>query len=110
MEIDLLKIIVIGMSIEFVLAMIYVSSLLAIAKKFDGLSKVLLSLMVYATTSIVLVLPLLYLIQRYQTEIYESNYLFILIIVSYVMMIVPLLYYVLKVKIKELNSAGYFLQ
>ena len=110
MEIDLLKIIVIGMSVEFVLAMIYVSSLLAIAKKFNGVNKTVLSLVVYITSSIILVLPLLYLIQRYQNEIYESNYIFMLIIVSYVMMIVPLLYYVLKVKIKELNSAGYFLQ
>ncbi|NBI56293.1 hypothetical protein [Photobacterium alginatilyticum] len=109
MEIELLKIIGLGMPTVFIFMVIYVHLLLGVSRMFAGIVKFILGMMLYIAFSVVIVSPVTYLIRINQPAIQESNYTFLAVLLSYLIIITPAIYYLIKVKKKELQRAGYFL-
>jgi hypothetical protein len=109
MEIELLKYIAIGMPLMFIATMVYIKLLLGIAKVTSGIPKFVLGMVVYLIFALALTMPLFYLISINQPAVQESTYSLIAVLVSYCLIVAPALYYLGKVKIKELQGAGYFL-
>ena len=109
MEVELLKAIGIGMPLMLIAMSVYIHLLLGIAKVFRGILKFALGLAVYLIFGAVLVSPFFYLASENQPAIQESTYIFVSVLLSYVLIVAPAFYYLGKVKIKELQRAGYFL-
>ena len=109
MEIELLKNIGIGMPIMFSAMVVYIYLLLGIARVFNGIGKFALSMALYLVFAVIVVLPLFYLIGKNQTAVQESTYSLVAVLVSYGLIMAPAIYYLARVKIKELQRAGYFL-
>ena len=110
MEIELLKYIGIGIPAMFIAMVGYIHLLLGIAKIFRGAIKFILGMAFYLIFAVVAVSPLLYLISKNQLAVQESTYNLVAVLLSYCLIMAPALYYLCKVKIKELQRAGYFLR
>lgn len=108
MEIELLKNIIIGMPIMFFAFAAYIQILLGIAKRFKGAVKFIFGMAIYLVFAVVVTLPLFYLIQANQPSIQQSTYTLVAVLLSYGLIMAPACYYLGKVKIKELQRAGYF--
>jgi len=109
MEIELIKTIIVGMPVMLLVTAIYVYLLLGIAKIFNGLIKFIIGMVNYLAFSVVIVLPLFYLISSNQPAIKESTYTLVAVLFSYLIIMAPGLYYLGKIKLKQLQGAGYFL-
>jgi hypothetical protein len=109
MIIDFFISVVIGIPVIFISVVAYVHVLLAIAKVFSGIIKFVISMMVYLVFALIVALPMFYLISQNQPAVQESIYSLIAVIFSYCLIMAPAFYYLGKVKIKELQIAGYFL-
>jgi hypothetical protein len=109
MGIELLKNIGIGMPIMFAAMAVYIYLLLGIARVFSGIGKFVLGMVLYLIFAVIVVLPLFYLIGQNQSAVQESTYNLVAVLFSYCLIMAPSIYYLGKVKIKELQRAGYFL-
>lgn len=109
MEIELLKNIGIGMPVMLAATVVYIYILLGIAQIFSGIGKFVISMAVYLIFAVIVVLPLFYLINENQPAVQQSTYNLVAVLVSYGLIMAPAIYYLGKVKIKELQRAGYFL-
>jgi len=109
MEIELLKSIALGIPIMFFAMVVYINLLLGIACIFGGVFKFILSMLLYIAFSIAVVLPLVYLVNQTSADEQESTYNLIAALCGYALIMAPSFYYLGKVKIKELQRAGYFL-
>ncbi|PSV49857.1 hypothetical protein [Photobacterium indicum] len=109
MEIQLLKSICLGIPTMFIAMVMYIYLLLGIAKVFSGAMKFMLSMMLFLVFSGVVVSPMFYLISSNQPAIQESTYTLVAVLLSYFAIMTPAVYYLVKVRIKELQRAGYFL-
>ena len=109
MSIELLKYILIISPMILVAVFLYVYTLLIIARALSGVLKLVASLIIYLVFACVLSLPIFYLFAKYRETINESLGNLLLVLVSYVLIVAPSLVYVFKLKIKELQNAGYFL-
>ena len=110
MEIELLKYTGIGIPTMFIVMVGYIYLLLGIAKMFRGYTKFIFSMAFYLIFAVVAVSPLLYLISENQLAVQKSTYNLVAVLLSYCLIMAPALYYLCKVKIKELQRAGYFLR
>lgn len=109
MEIELLKSVGMGIPIMFIATVMYIHLLLGIAHIFSGIGKFVLGMAVYLVFAVIVVLPLFYLIGENQPAVQQSTYSFVAVLLSYGLIMAPGMYYLGKVKIKELQRAGYFL-
>lgn len=109
MEIELLKNIGIGVPIIFAVVVAYIYLLLGIARVFSGIGKFVLGVGLYLIFALIVVSPLFYLIDKNQPAVQESTYNLVAVLFSYCLIMAPSIYYLGKVKIKELQRAGYFL-
>ncbi len=109
MEIELLKYIGIGIPVMFIAMVVYIYLLLGITNVFSGGVKFVLGIVLYLIFAVVVVSPLMYLISLNQPTIQESMYNLVMVLFSYCLIMAPDFYYLSKVKLKELQRAGYFL-
>ena len=108
MGFDLIKIIVLGIPVVFTVTVIYAYLLLAIARVFSGVVKFSVSMVLYLIFSFLMVCPMLYLINMNKLEIKESTTTLFAVLFGYAVMLAPAMYYLIKVKMKALQRAGYF--
>jgi len=109
MEIELLKTVCLGVPIMLLLMVTYLNLLLLVARMFTGIIKFIIGMMLYIVFSVVLVSPMMYLIRIIQPVIQDSKYTSLAVLLSYFIIMTPAIYYLVKVKKKELQRAGYFL-
>jgi len=109
MEIELLKNVGIGMPVMLAAIVVYTYILLGIAQIFSGIVKFVIGMAVYLIFAVMVILPLFYLINENQPAVQQSTYNLVAVLVSYGLIMAPAMYYLGKVKIKELQRAGYFL-
>ena len=107
--IELLKNVGIGMPVMLAAIVVYTYILLGIAQIFSGIVKFVIGMAVYLIFAVMVVLPLFYLINENQPAVQQSTYNLVAVLVSYGLIMAPAMYYLGKVKIKELQRAGYFL-
>lgn len=108
MEIELLKTFVIATPTIFVATAVYIYILLSISRFYSSFAKYTLVIGLYLIFAIIIAFPLFYLIGKNQLAIRESTYNLMAVLVSYCLIMAPSLYYLSRVKIKELQRAGYF--
>ena len=109
MEIELIKLVSIGAPSMFFAVVTYVYLLLGFARKLSGALKLIAGMLLYLVFAVVSVSPLFYLLSENQPGIQESTYELIAVLLAYALIMAPGMYYLGKVKIKELQRAGYFL-
>jgi len=90
-------------------AVLYAGLLLTNARLFSGTFKLTLGIAIYLLFACIFVSPLFYLIGKHREASSESMANQLLILLSYGVIMVPSLVYLLKYKIKSLQRAGYFL-
>ncbi len=89
-------------------SILYVASLLYIAKVLSGVLKGIVSAIIYGFFAVLIVYPLIYLININQPELMQGdNQLLINILISYAVIVTPGFIYLFS-KIGALRSAGYF--
>jgi hypothetical protein len=109
MSIEFVIYIILGIPVMLLAVASYISVLLAIAKRFTGVIKAIISAVVYFAFSGVIISPMIILGDVIQPPIQDSTSSFIIVLVGFVIITVPGMYYLSKVRIKELQKAGYFL-
>ncbi|KUJ83850.1 hypothetical protein AWR36_008525 [Microbulbifer flavimaris] len=109
MIIEIFKTIAIGAPVVFVTAYAYVHLLLCIAKFSAGIVKLVLSMVVYLASCPLFVAPLIFLVDDARFAIKESTWAFGYVVAGYAAIAAPGFYYLAKIKIQELQRAGYFL-
>ena len=95
--------------IVFVFMVLYIQTLLGVDRYFNGLSKFIISMVIYIIFTAVLVTPLLFLIDNIRIELKESIWYLLSAFFCYVLIVAPACIYLKAKKINELQSAGYFL-
>jgi len=106
---QILLIVVVAVPGAFLATLGYVGALLSIAKHFSGAIKMLIALPVYVLYSVVLVAPLFYMLGQFRQAIQASNLYFVGVLLAWVVVVIPSVFYLGKYRIHELRRAGYFL-
>lgn len=109
MAIEIIKTIVIGAFVVFVSVFVYVQLLLGIARLSAGNVKLVLSMIVYLAMCVVLMAALIFLIDNAGFAHQDSMWAVGYTLAAYAAILALGLYYLVKVKKKELERAGYFL-
>ena len=96
------------MPLMFVAMVIYVFLLLKVSHCFNGIIKGGVSLLLYILFVGIFLSPMYVLLINNQPEIRDSFAEIFMVLISYFIIMSPALYYLLKVKMKELQRAGYY--
>jgi hypothetical protein len=108
MNVEFIITVLIMIPAAFLSFVLYVASLLYVARTLSGVIKGVFAALIYGAFSVLIIFPLVHLININQPELMQgNNELLAIILVSYVVVVAPGFYY-LFCKLGALRNAGYF--